>query len=137
MAAISAAVKSRTTASRAARRVTSWVVFQTYIRRPNSMMPSSTMKKTMAISANSTVAAPRCGLALEQAIKGLMASSIHVAHGGVRGERDAGIAGGAGNERHDPANGDAVAGNTDLDVGGWRVVGACRRRPGDDDVGRG
>src|SRR5438552_3091158 len=134
MAAISAAVKSRTTASRAARRVTSWVVFQTYIRRPNSMMPSSTMKKTMAISANSTVATPRCGRTLEETIKGLMASSIHVAHGGVRGERDAGIAGGARNERHDAANGDGVAGNAYFYVGGRCAIGACRRRAGDDDI---
>src|SRR5438132_5185331 len=137
MAAISAAVKSRTTASRAARRVTSWVVFQMYMMRPNSMMPSSTMKKTMASSENSTVAAPPCGRALEETIKGLMASSIHIAHGGVGGERDAVIADGAGNERHDAADVDAVAGNAYLYVRGRGVIGARRRRAGYDDVGSG
>src|SRR6266542_3780259 len=118
MAAISTALKSRTVASRAARRVISWVVFQMYMMRPNSAIPNSTIKKTMAISANSTVAAPRCGPAFEVTIKGLMASSIHVAHGGVRSERDAGVAGGAGNKRHDAANSDGIARNADLYAGG-------------------
>src|SRR5437867_12922889 len=101
------------------------------------MMPSRTMKKTMAISANSTVAAPRCGWALEETIMGLMASSIHVAHGGMRGERDAAVAGGAGNERHDGAYIDAVARNTYLHIGGCCAVGACRRRTGNDDIAGG
>src|SRR5207244_965053 len=112
---------------------TSCIVVQIYIRRPNSMVPSRTRKKTMASSANSTVAAPRCGRAPEEAIKGFMADSVHVAHGGVRSERDTGVAG-AGNERHDAANGDAVAGNAYLYVRGRGAVGACYWRASDYNV---
>src|SRR5439155_10323828 len=106
-----------------------------YMIRPNSVIPSSTMKKTMAISANSTAAAPRCARAVDKMRNGLMASSIHVAHGGMRAERDAGVAGSAGNERHDAANSHGIAGNADLYVAGCRAVGACRWRAGDDDIG--
>src|SRR5439155_15595097 len=136
MAAVSAALKSRTTASRAARRVTSCVVFHTYMMRPNSAIPNSTMKKTTAISSNSTAATPRCERAVDKKRNGLMASSIHVAHSGMRAERDARVAGSAGNERHDAANSHGIAGNADLYVDGCRAVGACRRRAGDDDIGR-
>src|SRR5205814_5456608 len=138
MAAVSAALKSRTTASRAARRVTSCVVFHTYMMRPNSAIPNSTMKKTTAISANSTAATPRCERAVDKMRNGIMASSIHVAHGGMRAERDAGIAGSAGNERHHAANRDGIGGNADLHAVGCRAVGARHRRStgveaGDDD----
>src|SRR5438132_9520878 len=105
-----------------------------YIRRPKSMVPSMTKKKTIASSANSTVAAPRCGRILEEGIKDFMASSVHVAHGSVRSKRDTGVAG-AGNERHDATNGDAVAGNADLyvHVRGRGAVDACRSVAGDAD----
>src|SRR4030095_9865414 len=137
MAAVSVALKSRTVASRAARRVTSCTVFHTYIMRPNSAIPNNSMKKRTAIIANSTAATPRCDRGDEETIDGLMASSIHVTHFGIRGERDTGVAGRAGNERHDAANGDRVTGNAYFDVLRCRPIGASRRRAGDDDIGVG